>query len=118
MSTLDPKRLTLLAEGSRTVLLGDEDRQIYPCTRPFYNDVYKGKVREPITHVIPPDNSPKFLGFKLTHTDKVPDGVVLTFQYFEAAGLRIYVAFEEGRRLWHLRELRSKPGSYFEELEA
>lgn len=114
---LKPETLTVLAEGSRTVLLGDEERSIIPVTRLLYDIRYRDRVRQPRKHPLPPEDSPHFLGYKLTHDKESPAEVVLIFQYFESVGLRIYVAFEEKRRVWHLRELRSKPGSYFEEIE-
>lgn len=115
---LKPETLTVLAEGSRNVLLGDEERSIYPITRLLYDITYRDRVQQPRKHPLPPEDSPQFLGFKLTHDKESPPEAVIIFQYFESVGLRIYVAFEEKRRLWHLRELRAKPGHYFEELEA
>lgn len=109
--------LTILAEGSRAVLLGTEEGSVIPCTRLLFDILYRDHVKQPIRHTLPPEGSPEYLGYKMQVKTDVPATVILIFQHLRAHGLHVYLAFEPGRNLWHLRELRLKPGYYCEEID-
>lgn len=113
-----PETLAILAEGSSHVLLGTEEGEILSCTRLLYDIRFKDYVRHPKKFLIPPDGLPEYLGLKIEVRPDLPPETHLIFHHVTHVGIHIQVAYEEPRKLWHLRELRSSPGNYFEEVNA
>lgn len=101
--------LTILAEGARFALLGDETGRIIPMPRAELAKL-SGEYARPILVPAPGDDAPKAGGYKMVHLPQLPPDLILYPKYYTEplSRITIYYAFYQGRYI--VRELRGEDG--------
>lgn len=101
--------LTILAEGTRFALLGDDTGHIIPMPRAELTKL-SGEYARPILIPAPGDDVPQAGGYKMVHVPQLPPDVILYPKYYTEplSRITIYYVFYKGKYV--LRELRDDAG--------